>query len=290
MDRSFALRAVLLLGVVVLALSPLWAAAQVHEELPPVDCQPEDDRVAVLLLGSYHMANPGLDQFNLEADDVLAPERQAQIEAVVAQLAAFAPTKIAIEDPYGDSTAVVNYRQYVRGERTLERSEEEQIGFRLAKRLGHEAVYQIDVRLMLDDAALGPVVAANPAHQARMAELEKLGQRAMAQMAAWLAEGTVGEMLYHMNRPEVLAQAHWPYVWIFAPIAEGDDYAGADLVADWYKRNLRIFANLNRIATPGDRILVIYGQGHIPILRELVQASPDFCLEDSLPYLEGEAK
>jgi len=58
------------------------------------------------------------------------------------------------------------------------------------------------------------------------------------------------------------------------------------MVADWYKRNLRIFANLTRIAEPGDRIFIIYGQGHIKILSDLVVESPDFCLVDPLPYLK----
>jgi hypothetical protein len=30
---------------------------------------------------------------------------------------------------------------------------------------------------------------------------------------------------------------------------------------------------------------VLYGQGHIPILRQLVIESPWFCLEDPLAYL-----
>lgn len=236
------------------------------------------------------MSNPGLDRFNLEADDVLAPRRQSEIQELVEQLAAFRPTKIAVEAPFGDSATVAHYRAYVKAERELGRSEREQIGFRLAKRLGHEYIYPVDVRLMLDNAALGPLIAANPAHQARMAELQRLGEGAMGQMGTWLAEGTVSEMLYQMNRPAVLAQAHWPYVWILAPIAEGDNYAGADMVGTWYTRNLRIFANLNRLAEPEDRILLVYGQGHIPILRDLVAASPLFCLVDPLPYLRKEER
>ena len=109
----------------------------------------------------------------------------------------------------------------------------------------------------------------------------------MAVMGQWLAEGTISEMLYRMNRPAALAQAHWPYVWILAPIAQDDNYAGADMVGTWYTRNIRIFANLNRIAEAGDRIFVVYGQGHIPILRDLVESSPLFCLVDPLPYLRG---
>ena len=46
----------------------------------------------------------------------------------------------------------------------------------------------------------------------------------------------------------------------------------------WYNRNLRIFANIHRIAEPGDRILVIIGAGHVPIIRHAFRASPEFRL------------
>jgi len=39
-------------------------------------------------------------------------------------------------------------------------------------------------------------------------------------------------------------------------------YAGVEPVANLYRRNLRIFANLTRIIEPGDRVVVIYGAGH----------------------------
>lgn len=59
---------------------------------------PADAAVAeVLFLGTYHFANPGLDVVKAEVDDVLAPGRQAEIEAVVHGLAGFRPTRIAVE-------------------------------------------------------------------------------------------------------------------------------------------------------------------------------------------------
>jgi hypothetical protein len=71
------------------------------------------------MLGSYHMSNPGADMFNLKADDVLAPKRQAEIQALVDRLAKWAPTKIAIEAPFGDSLTKARYHAYLRGEHEL---------------------------------------------------------------------------------------------------------------------------------------------------------------------------
>jgi hypothetical protein len=45
-----------------------------------------------------------------------------------------------------------------------------------------------------------------------------------------------------------------------ATVGSAKNYVGADVVSDWYKRNLKIYANLSRIAEPNDRILLIIGQ------------------------------
>ena len=56
----------------------------------------EAKRAEVLVLGVYHMANPGRDIFNMHVDDVLAPKRQQEIAELAAVLKKFQPTKIAV--------------------------------------------------------------------------------------------------------------------------------------------------------------------------------------------------
>ena len=276
-------------------LSALTAPAEGQEPQgafagrPPL-CLADDPRVEVLLLGSYHMANPGQDAFNLKADDVTTPERQAEVEALVRRLATFRPTRVAVEAPYADSVTWRSaYAAYRSGGRALAPNEREQIGFRLAAALAHDQIYPVDVRMPLNMAAVGTVAQRNPAHAKRMAEMQSFGQEAMRMMAGWLAGGSVSDMLYRMNQPSVLELAHSPYARFFLPVAEGEQYAGADMVATWYQRNLRILANLHRaIQAREDRVFVVFGQGHIPLLRQFVIDSPDLCLVDPLPFLVDE--
>ncbi|MBT8477918.1 MAG: hypothetical protein KJO06_03305 [Gemmatimonadetes bacterium] len=254
-------------------------------ELAPAECTVADARVAVLLLGSYHMSNPGADRFNLESDDVLSDRRQGEILAVVEGLAEFAPTRVAIESPWGDTISPARYQAYMEGEGELSRQEEEQIGFRLAARMGLETVYPVDVKIGLPDDRLESVLAARPELGRYMAGLQEYGEWAMASMGKWLSEGSVGQMLYRMNTPEAIAWADRGYLEFFLPLGAGDDYAGAEYVATWYERNLKIFSNLHRISAPGDRVFVVFGAGHVPHLRYFVTLSPHFCLEDPLTYL-----
>ncbi|MGH7539697.1 MAG: DUF5694 domain-containing protein, partial [Gemmatimonadota bacterium] len=255
--------------------------------LPPEMCRADDARKEVLLLGSYHMSNPGADEFNLRADDVLAPRRQAEIEAVVARLARFAPTRVATEAPWGDTATLARYEAYLAGDREPGASEEEQIGFRLADRVGLDTIHPIDVQSSPDFASVIATASRDPRLAAKLGRMQEVGSEAIVLLGRWLSEGTIGSMLWHMNTPENLEKAHRVYTDFFVPVVVGDDYAGADMVATWYQRNLRIFANITRIATdPGDRVFVVFGQGHVPILRQLVIEHPDFCIEDALPYLE----
>jgi hypothetical protein len=46
----------------------------------------------------------------------------------------------------------------------------------------------------------------------------------------------------------------------------------------WYSRNLRIFRNIQNISTPEDRVMVLFGAGHMSILKNLFECSPEYDL------------
>ena len=249
---------------------------------------PKINPVPVVYLGSYHMSNPGADQFNLEADDVTVPKRQEEIKEVVRMLARFKPTKVAIEAPRGDSLVQARYQAFLNGELEPRRAEEEQIGFRLAKMMGHDAIYPIDVKLNLDDSEVGKLIQSDPAtYGPYLSTLQAAGKGAINIMGEWLSKGTIRDMLYNMNNPAIENIAHEIYFRSFVPIVQDDNYAGADMVNTWYQRNLRIFSNLHQISdSPDDRILVVYGQGHVPLLKQFTRDSPYFEVVEVRPFLE----
>lgn len=57
-----------------------------------------------------------------------------------------------------------------------------------------------------------------------------------------------------------------------------DKFEGADVLATWLQRNFRIVANLERSVMPDDRVLVLYGAGHLGALSEAIAASPKLSL------------
>jgi hypothetical protein len=57
------------------------------------------------------------------------------------------------------------------------------------------------------------------------------------------------------------------------------------MLSKWYERHIRIFSYLQRVAEPGERVLVIIGSGHAPTLRELISYDLNMELVETLDYL-----
>jgi hypothetical protein len=282
---SLRVRRALFGGAVILFASSV-AAAQVAPSRLPADRLDGPPLAEVLVLGIYHMGNPGRDIFNLKADDVLAPKRQAEIREVLAVLARFRPTKIAIE-ANSNSPKIKQYQDYLAGKYELGRDERDQIGFRLGKELNLPKIYGIDQE---GDFPFPAVQDYAKAH-GRDKELESL----MAQVGKmvqddneFLKSHSVLQMLLRTNSSDAVRRGLAGYA-MYAHFGEEFDYAGAELLTQWYQRNLRIFAHLLNIIEPGDRVLVIYGSGHLGLLRQNVQADPTLTLR-TLEELASGAK
>jgi hypothetical protein len=242
--------------------------------------------VDALLLGSFHMAGPGLDMVNVETDDVLAPHRQDEIAQVVSELQRFNPTKVAIERSHDDLSAVDDFAAFREGRRELARDESQQIGFRLARVCGHDRIYPIDVldTFYQEDIEL---LLTDEAHSNGWNALLADGEQSMERIAGALRNGTIGDALRVMNEPTEKRAMLASYLDGLLLIASGDNWAGPDMVGNWYRRNFKIAANLHTIAEDGDRIAVVYGAGHIPVLEHVLGHASRFRLTDPLEFLPG---
>ena len=53
-------------------------------------------------------------------------------------------------------------------------------------------------------------------------------------------------------------------------VGAGENFSGADAAASWWRRNFRMYANVQHIAQPGTRVIVIGGQGHTAVMKDLL--------------------
>jgi hypothetical protein len=88
-----------------------------------------------------------------------------------------------------------------------------------------------------------------------------------------LYESTITQFFHYINSDDYNRMSHGFYLEM-AAIGKDTNYSGADLIADWYKRNLRIYRNLMALhLKPEDRVLILFGAGHAKILQDLVEDS-----------------
>ena len=227
----------------------------------------------VLVIGTYHMNNPGLDAINIKADDVLAPKRQAELEQLAAQISEFRPTKVAVEIPFGrDSVSNSLYRRYLAGSYQLDRTEMQQIGFRVARAARLPRIYGVDYDLDVNVAAV-MVWALTHGQPDLASAAQSVTTRLVAEADSMMKNATVSEILRTLNSARA-DSAHGVYM---AALRVGADtsYPGATMTARWYERNLKIASNVLRLVeSPQDRVLVIIGAAHGPILREILERVP----------------
>jgi hypothetical protein len=260
------------------AVVPVSQQSAAEKPAPPA-------RAEVLVLGVYHMANPGHDIFNTQADDVLAPKRQQEIAQLIEVLKRFHPTKIALEADIWGQRAGREYADYLAGKYTLSRNEIDQIGYRLAKELGHQKVYPVDV----DGDFPFPRVLNYAKGSGRSKELEAMMGETGAIVKAqneYLASHTVLETLAYMNSDDRVAE-DMGFYYRLAQFGEPGDWAGADLVSDWFRRNMRIYGNVLQLAdSPNERILVVFGAGHLGWLQHDFAGNPNLRLRKLAEFVK----
>lgn len=281
-----------LIALASLVASPL--CAQVNSE-PQATPERESKPVQVMILGTYHFANPGMDVVNIDVDDVLAPRRQAEIADLVDSLAEWAPNRIAVENEAEPPTLSIPAYKDAASLLTTSRNESIQIGYRLALKLGHAAVFGYDEQGgegEPDYFPLGQVqaFAEDKAMQQDLAAIFGEVETMAAEQSENLSKQSIAQSLFVHNDGDALARLHDRLYYSLLRFGDGNAQPGAELNAYWYMRNAKMFAKIDMIAQPGDRVLVIAGSGHATWLRHFVERMPGYELVEAMPYLERAAE
>ena len=254
----------------------------------------------LMILGSGHLANWGADRINYRMDDVLAPKRQVELQALTDQLAQFKPTKIAVEvDERWDAKLQEEYNGYLKDSFQLEPHEIHQIGFPLAKDMGHPKLYCVDhfrddpiVREDLDHHLTDWGTFAEANDQEHLLGPPPTGKMTQDEDGRiWIEPEKyepIIDMYIRINQDEKIRKNIRDYLRI-ARIGLQDQYPGANWVAHhWYPRNLKTFVNLTRITESEDeRILLIIGAGHLGFLKQIAEDSEFYHIESPLQYLKA---
>lgn len=246
-----------------------------------------NDKTKVLVVGTFHFDYPNLDAIKIAKEDevdVLSPQTAKEVKELAAYIKKFKPTKIAIE-AWPDWNANEKLQKYKAGEFRQERDERYQLAMRITTDLNISELYSVDSNAVIDDLAQKFGEKDASYFQNLSADYDfksddvfqdyynNLFNSSGAKKS--LNKKSLLDSFKYMNSPEYHQYEYGSYLTGDFKLRETD---GADMLAlYWYSRNLRIFRNIQKIPQNSeDRILVIIGNGHASILRQLLTSSPEY--------------
>lgn len=247
-----------------------------------------DELPKVLLVGTFHFAYYGYDAHVTSEENkvnILSPEKQKEVEELVAYIAKFKPTKLVVEGGRNSGYLVNQYRDYKAGKAKLRAREIDQICFRLMDQFGIDTLYGADAAGLnytmtnsKDSTCLKPFVnelfngwdfSSDDKMSKRYTEWYEYDDRLANEI-------NLLSYFKFMNEEKNIRRMHGAY--LVGDDFKLDEHRGADALAlYWYTRNLRIFRNIQNLETsPDDRILVLFGAGHMSILKQLFESTPEY--------------
>jgi len=253
------------------------------------------DKIPVLTLGSFHFNFPNLDARKIaESDqiDVLDASYQKEIEGIVADLAKFKPTVIVIERQPNQQAKVDSlYSEYLIGRYKLNRREDEQIGFRLARASAIKRLYCADEWGNFNENLSDIIEGKDSLRTQRFESFYENNPDSLkkTKFKPTIQVNGIRKELVLLNEEQRINASLGDYlIGIFKYEEKEGDFLGADFeTGRWFSRNLKIFRNIQRIqVSPGDRIAVIFGAGHLNLLNYFFRCSPEFELVDVKEYLK----
>ena len=273
----------------IVLLLALLTHASIAQHLPDPDSILVGDRQLpnVLLVGTFHFEYYDLDAHVTDKEkrvNVMEPRRQQEMEELVGYIARFKPTAIAVEAGPNTDLLLKRFRHYKDSDSLVHVDEIAQIGFRLMDRFALDTLYGVDAPALVEDlwdhrdsANLRPLM------DSLYADWDFVNDDATSQRYAALynsfddhhVKNSLLDAFHYQNSDKALDRDYGAYL-------SGDfklgKYRGADALAlHWYSRNLRIFRNIQELPLkPADRLLVLFGAGHVAILKQLFTCSPEY--------------
>lgn len=250
------------------------------------------EKVNVILLGTYHFNNPGNDAAKVVERNILSKKNQLELEEITdAIIRKHKPDQIFVESAFSKKKHL-NYlyrlyqdNQYSRYTDTLQNKrykryytegETFQLAFRLAKKSRHQEVFPIDTMIEMRFDLLLKLVHANAElkkeYDTQIIALGKSTNKAIEQEK-------LKDVFLSLNEDRHLKENIGFYFWLSNKIGIQDDYFAAKLVSDWYKRNLFMYANFQSQLKPStNTVFILVGEGHASIFKDFLRHDDHFNL------------
>lgn len=238
------------------------------------------DTINVVLLGTFHYGTT-TDASRTDFPDLFSDKRQIELEELTNQLANLDFDKVFIErqEKYQrkyDSLYNLYLSQKLK-DTTIIRPEEIQIGFRLAKKLGLNKIFCVDVKQSL------------PYHKIKEFEKNFANEEESPffknsiypfkdkSQKLDLSNQSLSEYYLKMNNDFHKKYRFYDYFHYSMSYQSENDFTGAEFTSVWHERNLKIYSKiLNHLSEEDKTIFVLFGSSHTDILEQFFKLNPHF--------------
>lgn len=243
--------------------------------------QTDDIELDILLVGTFHFANfnpeNNGDLVQVKVRDILTKENQQQLELISKKIADYNPDKIFVEYPFKSQKKLDSiYSTFSKADFTkVRRNETIQLGFRTAKKLNHKRVFAMDLRTNFPMDSL--LTQMKKAKQFTLLAKDSLDLESIEKQENLLfnSNTSLSEILFYYNDDlRRKADINW-YVNLANQGGEKDNFVGAYLASEWYKRNLYMYSIIQKAIENNDKkIMILGGASHIAMFKEFIALNP----------------
>lgn len=231
----------------------------------------------ILLIGTFHYANPGHDISKINTFNIMSEKSQKELEIMSDKIKKFGPDKIFVEWQYAKQAGLDEF--YNKNTDSLfknSKNEITQLALRTAKKLKHKKLYGIDYRTRFPyDSLMMSIEKAN--QKDLMKKNTESTEKFQKDNNEIMAKSSLIElMLYYNEKERDNEDLQW-YLALANRAGNPDDFTGASLVSNWYKRNLYMYSLIQKLTESKDeKIMVLLGASHVSMLREFLVHDPEF--------------
>ncbi len=233
----------------------------------------------ILLIGTFHFDNPGLDIAKNNSFEVLNTKTQAELDVMAQKIKEFNPTKIFVEWSYDRQNELDTlYNSYLNGTGDFSKDKNEifQLAFRVGKLNNNERLEAIDYKMNFPFGEVLEILEKRKQTALKeeiMTTIQKIGTDFDEKLKKGIS---LTDMLLSHNTDTFRYMANNAYETILNA-GNDTDFESANLVSQWNKRNLYMYSLLKKKTTDKDeRVMVLLGASHIANIKLMLDANKDW--------------
>ena len=240
-----------------------------------------------MLIGTFHYHNPGADVAKTKSFDVLSSSAQSELEEISERIKAYNPDQVLVEWPYDEQQELDSlYQLYLEDNYFTndslsdfyKKNEIFQHAFPVAKKTGLKSVQAVDYHNT--DFPFDSLMTV--ATEQNQTALQKQFTDGIAKFTQGFDEkiesgASLLDITYYLNSEELRKFSNEFQTQTPLLVGDRDNFVGAYLASEWYRRNLYMWSLAQKATQPGDqRIMLLMGSSHIALIKDFIDKNPEW--------------